>query len=91
MHNAANQGRICPLDLSFTENVHLFRRAQPQAGAFPPGKSRKRKRWFAQLLQRASELKCVQSRQRRTQEWSNEEAQRLQVTNVDKDFIKPLT
>jgi hypothetical protein len=26
-----------------------------------------------------------------TQEWSNEEAQRLQVTNVDKDFIKPLT
>ncbi len=36
MHNAARLGRISPLDLSFTEHVHLFRRAQPQSSAFPP-------------------------------------------------------
>jgi hypothetical protein len=60
MHGAARQGQVSPLDLSFTENVHLFRRAQPQSGAFPPPVSpRKRKRWFAQLLQKAdSSLKC---------------------------------
>ena len=43
MHNAAAQGRKSPLDLSFTENVHLFRRAQPQSGAFPPSETEKTK------------------------------------------------
>ncbi|MCX4166328.1 MULTISPECIES: IS4 family transposase [Paraburkholderia] len=39
MHSAARQGKKDPLDLSFTEHVHLFRRAQPQSGAFPPSKA----------------------------------------------------
>lgn len=43
MHSAARQGQKSPLDLSFIENVHLFRRAQPQSGAFPPGKAAKTK------------------------------------------------
>jgi IS4 transposase len=43
MHSTARQGQKSPLDLSFTENVHLFRRAQPQSGAFPPGKAAKAK------------------------------------------------
>jgi hypothetical protein len=43
MHGAARQGQKSPLDLSFTENVHLFRRAQPQSGAFSPSKATKTK------------------------------------------------
>lgn len=43
MHSAARQGQKAPLDLSFTENVHLFRHAQPQSGAFPPSKAAKTK------------------------------------------------
>ena len=43
MHSAARQGRKSPLDLSFTGNVHLFRRAQPQSGAFPPSETAKTK------------------------------------------------
>ena len=40
MHSAARQGQKSPLDLSFTGNVHLFRRAQPQSGAFSPQQNR---------------------------------------------------
>ena len=43
MHNAATQGRKSPLDLSLTENIHLFRRAQPQSGASPPSETAKTK------------------------------------------------
>ena len=43
MHNAARQRGESPLDLSFTGNVHLFRRAQPQSGAFSPSKTPKAK------------------------------------------------
>ncbi|WP_211709230.1 IS4 family transposase, partial [Paraburkholderia aspalathi] len=43
MHSAARQGQKSPLDLSFTGNVHLFRRAQPQSGAFSPSKATKTK------------------------------------------------
>ena len=59
MHNAANQGRICPLDLSFTENVHLFRRAQPQSGAFPPRQATKAQ---AMVCPAATESKRTQMR-----------------------------
>jgi IS4 transposase len=59
MHNAANQGRICPLDLSFTENVHLFRRAQPQSGAFPPRQATKAE---AMVCTAATESKRTQMR-----------------------------
>lgn len=43
MHSAARQEEKNPLDLSFTGNLHLFRRAQPQSGAFPPSKTDKAK------------------------------------------------
>jgi hypothetical protein len=34
----------------------------PALGSFPPERPRLRKRWFAQLLQEASKLRCVSSR-----------------------------
>lgn len=43
MHSAARQRLKSPLDLSFTKNVHLFRRAQPLSGAFSPSKAEKAK------------------------------------------------
>ncbi|PHV09619.1 hypothetical protein CSQ89_20730 [Chitinimonas sp. BJB300] len=43
MHSASRQGQKSPLDLSFTKNVHLFRRAQPQSGAFSPSEAAKTK------------------------------------------------
>jgi len=55
MQNAANQPKM------FT----CFDAPNPNPALSPPDRPRKRKRWFAQLLQRASELKCVQSRQRK--------------------------
>ena len=36
MHQAATEHRTQPRSLSFTANVQLLRRAQPQSGAFPP-------------------------------------------------------
>jgi hypothetical protein len=43
MLGAAKQAQKSPRDLSFTRSVHLFRRAQPQSGAFPPSKATKTK------------------------------------------------
>lgn len=34
----------------------------PIQGSFPPERSRLRRRWFVQLLQEASRLRCVSSR-----------------------------
>ncbi len=36
MHQAATEHRLPERGVSFTANVHLFRTAQPQSGAFPP-------------------------------------------------------
>ena len=41
MHSAARPRHKDPLDLSFTENVHLFRRARSQYGAFSLSKATK--------------------------------------------------
>jgi len=41
MHQAATEHRRPPRSLSFTANVHLFRHAQPQSGAFPPSATKK--------------------------------------------------
>jgi Insertion element 4 transposase N-terminal/Transposase DDE domain len=36
MHKTASEHRLAQRKLSFTGHVHLFRRTQPQSGAFPP-------------------------------------------------------
>jgi len=41
MHQAATEHRRPPRSLSFTANVHVFRHAQPQSGAFPPSATKK--------------------------------------------------
>jgi len=41
MHQAATEHRQEPRSLSFTSNVQLLRRAQPQSGAFPPSAAKK--------------------------------------------------
>lgn len=41
MHQAATEHCRPDRSLSFTANVQLLRRAQPQSGAFPPGASKK--------------------------------------------------
>ena len=43
MHQAATEHRERDRDLSFAANVQLLRIAQPQSGAFPPGKAAKEK------------------------------------------------
>ena len=43
MHQAATEHRQEPRSLSFTANVQLLRRAQPQSGAFPPSATPKTK------------------------------------------------
>ena len=41
MHQAATEHRQEPRSLSFTSNVQLLRRTQPQSGAFPPSAAKK--------------------------------------------------
>ncbi len=41
MHQAATEHRLSQRSLSFTANVHLFRNAQPQSGAFSPSTAKK--------------------------------------------------
>ena len=41
MHQAATEHRQEPRSLSFTSNVQLLHRAQPQSGAFPPSAAKK--------------------------------------------------
>lgn len=53
MHSAARQGKKSPLELSFIGNVHLFRRAQPQSGAFSPSEAEK-----AKAVVRTTVAKC---------------------------------
>ena len=43
MHQAATSHRLAARSLSFTANVHLLRRAQPQSGSFPPSATAKTK------------------------------------------------
>ena len=43
MHQAATEHRERDRDLSFAANVQLLKIAQPQSGAFPPGKAAKAK------------------------------------------------
>lgn len=43
MHQAATEHRERDRDLSFAANVQLLKIAQPQSGAFPPGKAEKAK------------------------------------------------
>jgi len=43
MHQAATSHRLAGRSLSFTANVHLLRRAQPQSGSFPPSATAKTK------------------------------------------------
>lgn len=43
MYQAATEHKVTARSLSFTANVALLKRAQPQSGAFPPGKTQKAK------------------------------------------------
>ena len=83
MHNAATQGRKSPLDLSLTENIHLFRRAQPQSGASPPQRDRENEnsgsRNYCKARARSKSLKVASAA---IPGWLSEEAQPLPAISV---------
>ncbi len=65
MHQAATDYAVTARSLSFTANMALLTRAQPQSGTSPsppPAWPRKRKRWFKALLREVARLRCVQGK-----------------------------
>ena len=65
MHQAATDYAVTARSLSFTANMALLTRAQPQSGTSPsppPAWPRKRKRWFKALLREVARLQCVQGK-----------------------------
>ena len=64
MHQTASEHKLAQRRLSFTGHVQLMRCSQPRSGAFPPERPTLRKRWFKNLLQEASTLRCTSSKGR---------------------------
>lgn len=83
MHHAARQGQKSPWDLSFAENVNLFRRAQPQSGASPAQRVRENgnsgSRNYCKARARSNVHKVASAR---IQAWLSKEVQPLPVISA---------
>jgi len=65
MHSAARHGKKAHWTYLLLKIFIYFDAPNLSLALFPPAKQEKRKQWFAQLLQNASRLKCIKSRQRK--------------------------
>ena len=66
LHQGATRHRVPHAELSFKGHVELLRRTQPQSGAFPPERPRRRRRWFRELLQASARTRATRTLNRRS-------------------------